>query len=131
MELYVNGEVFDAWESIGALISTESLNSDIKNISIHFVWRPPPNSIACGFLATGFESVLRKAEVLDSLLENYFKHLATLTLEMEYWWPSDLEDTRNHLLTRFSQPAIERALRKKLPKISQKVRLNVLVSHHT
>ena len=119
----------ELWESLGALISTGSLNSGIKIISIHFEWCPSPNSIDSGCLTNGNELVLRKAEVLDPLFDNFLKHLTTLSLEMIYVWPRDLQSEGNHLRTRFSQPAIEEALRKKLPKISHRVSLDVSVFH--
>ena len=65
INLKLNSPVFELWESIGALISTGSVNSDIEILSIHFAWRPPPNSIHSGSLLSGLELVLRKAE--DSL----------------------------------------------------------------
>ena len=74
--------------------------------------------------------VLRNAETLDSLIENSFKHLTTLSFKMDFHWPRDLRDKLDHLHTHFSQGAIEGALRMKLLKISQKVHLNVSVSHH-
>ena len=129
MVLY-DSKVFEPWESIGALISTGSLNPGLKIFSIRFAWYPPPNSIDSGSLSNGLELVLGGAEVLDPLLDNHFKQLTTLSLGMDFKWPSDVQDERDHLRTCFSQPAIESALRKKLAKISQKVSLNVSVSHY-
>ena len=129
MVLY-DSKVFEPWESIGALISTGSLNPGLKILSIRFTSHPPPNSIDIDSLGSGFELVLQKAEVLDPLLEKSFKHLTTLSLDMTYGWPSDLEDELGHLRTQFSRHAVERALRKKLPNISQKVRLNISVDHY-
>ena len=123
-------EVFEPWESLGALISTGSMNSGIKILSIRFAWYPPRYGIDSRSLPSGLELVLRKAEVLDALLDNSFEHLTTLSLDMHYSWPSDLRDGGDHLRTHLSQSAIEGALRKKLPKISQKVCLNVSVYHH-
>ena len=73
--------------------------------------------------------MLHKVEVLDPLLDGSFKQLTTLSLEMEFAWPSNLGDEGDRLRTCFSQPAIADALRKKLPKISQKVSLDVSVFH--
>ena len=122
-------KVFEPWEPIGALISTGSLNSGLKILSIRFEWDPPPDSIDKGSLSSALECVLRKAEVLDPLLDNSVKQLTTLSLDMNFAWPHDFQDEGDHLHTRLSQPAIESALRKKLPKISQQVSLNVSVSH--
>ena len=72
--------------------------------------------------------MLGKAAVLDPLLDSSFKQLIKLSLGMGFEWLSDLKD-EDHLRTCFSQPAIESALRKKLPKTSQKVSLNVSVYH--
>ena len=122
-------KIFEPWESIGALISTGSLPSGINILSINFMWWPPENSIENGSLSNGLELVLRKAEILDPLLNNSFKQLSTLSFEMHYAWPPNLQDERDHLRTHFSQPATEDALRKKLPKISHKACFNVSVSH--
>ena len=130
MDVDLDGEGFDAWESTGSLITTGSLHSGIKSLSFHFVWSPPPNSIDIDSLGSGFELVLQKAEVLDPLLEKTFTHLTILSLELDYSWPSDLKDEEDHLRTRFSQSAIEGALRMKLPKTSQRVRLDISVSHY-
>ena len=124
-------EEFELWESIGALISTGLLNPGLKILSIHFTWTPPLDSINSDTVSSAIDLALRKAEILDPLLENSFEQLSTLSLDMSYTWPSNLRDEGDHWLrTRFSQPAIEDALRKKLPKISQKIRLNVSVSHY-
>ena len=77
MVLY-DSKVFEPWESIGALISTGSLNPGLNILSIRFRWCPPPNSIDSGCLSGGLELVLGKAEVLDSLLDSSFKKLITL-----------------------------------------------------
>ena len=119
---------FELWESIGALISTGALNSGINILSISFTWSQ--NSIDSDWLSSGLELVLRKAEVLDPLLDNSFKQLTTLSLEMDFSWSHDLRDHEDHLRTCFSQPAIQGALRKKLPQISQRVSLNVSISHN-
>ena len=126
----LSSKVFEPWESIGALISTGSLHSGIKVLSIRFTWARSPKSIDSSSLSSGLELVLRRAEILDPLLNNSFKQLSTLSLEMHFVWPHDLQDEGGHLRTCFSQPAIESALRKKLPKTSQKVSLNVSVYHH-
>ena len=126
----LSNKVFEPWESIGALVSTGSLNSELEILSIRFTWRPPKNSIDSDSLSSGLELVLGKAEVLDLLLDNSFKQLTTLSVELQFTWPSDLQDEGDTLRTCFSQPAIESALRKKLLKISQKVSLNVSVSHN-
>ena len=73
--------------------------------------------------------VLQKAEIIDPLLQNYCKQLTKLTLELDIAWPYGLQDEEDHLRTHFSQPAIESALRKKLPKFFDKIFLNVSVSH--
>ena len=126
----LRSKVFKPWKSMGALISTGSLNPGLKILSIRFTWYPPPNSIDSGSLkSSGLELVLGNAEVLDPLLDSSFKQLIKLSLGMGFEWPSDLKDEEDHLRTCFSQPAIESALRKKLPKISQKVSLNVSVYH--
>ena len=115
---------------MGALISTGSLNPGLKILSMRFTpWTPPQESIDSGSLSSGLESVLQKAEILDPLLDSSFKQLSTLSLGMHYIWPDHLQDEGDHLRTCFSQLAIESALRKKLPKVSQKVSLNVSVYH--
>ena len=129
IDVTVYSEVFEVWESIGALISTGSLNSGINILSIHSVWGLGRDTINRGPLSSGLESVLLKAEVLDPLLDKSFKQLTTLSFEISFCWLSELEDEAYHLRTCFTQPAIEGALRKKLPKISQKVSLNVSVSY--
>ena len=118
------------WESIGALISTGSLNSGIQILSIRFTWRPPRKCVNSDYISSGLELVLGKTEVLDPLLEAFFDQLTTLSLDMRYAWPINLHDELyNEALTHFSQPAIEGVLRKNLPRISQMVCLNVSVSH--
>ena len=130
IDVGLTSKVFKPWKSMGALISTGSLNPGLKILSIRLLWHPPPNSIDSGSLkSSGLELVLGNAEVLDPLLDSSFKNLYTLSLEMGYIWPPDLEDEEDHIRTCFSQSAIESALRKKLPKISQKVSLNVSVYH--
>ena len=126
----LSSKVFELWESIGAFISTGSLNPGLEDLSIRFTWAPPRDSIdSLGSLSSGLELVLDKAEVLDRVLDNSFKKLTTLSFEMNFEWLSALRDEGDTLRTYFSQPAIESALREKLPKISQKVSLNVSVSH--
>ena len=122
--------VFDPWESIGALISTGSLNSGLKLLSIHFEWSPRQHIINIpSLLSGGLEFALGKAEVLDPLLENSFKQLATLSLGILYIWSPRLRHQGSRLRAYFSWPAVEDVLRKKLPKISQKGRLKVSVYH--
>ena len=126
----LNDKIFDLWESIGGLISTGSLNSGIRILSIRFTWRPPRKCVNSDYISSGLELVLGKTEVLDPLLEAFFDQLTTLSLDMRYAWPINLHDELyNEALTRFSQPATEGVLRKNLPRISQMVCLNVSVSH--
>ena len=128
--MILDSKVFELWETIGALISTGSIYSGINILSIRFEWRLPPNNADRGSLSNALELVLREAEALDPLLENSLKQLTTLSLEMDFAWPSeDLPDDMDHLRTHFSHSAIESALRKKLPNISRKGNINISVSH--
>ena len=123
------GKVFNAWELTGSLISTGSLSSEIVILSIHFEWSPPPYSIDSDALASGFELVLRNAEALDPLIANSFKSLIILSFKIDFRWPRQLEEEWDLLRTRFSQSAVEEALRMKLPNISEKIYIDVSVSH--
>ena len=128
--MYIHSEAFEPWKPLGALISAGSLNSGLNNISIRFTWFPQLNRADEDCLASVLELVVGNAEVLDPLLGNSFKYLTALSFEIDCRWPHGLKEQLNDLRTRFSQPSTEGALRKKLPNISKKVRLNLSVSHH-
>ena len=123
-------EVSDVWEPLGSLIAAGSLSSGIENISLDILSSLPVNSVYTGSLANALELVLRDVEVLDPLIESSLKHPTALSIGMRYRWPHDLKDEQDRLCNYFSQPNIEGALRMKLPKIFQKVRLSVSASHY-
>ena len=68
--------------------------------------------------------MLREALDVDSLIDDYFNQLTTLSLKMHLPRPSDIPEDRADL-----RAVIKDALWKRLPKISQKVCLDVSVSY--
>ena len=125
--LWPECEVFKPWESIATLISTAIPNTNLNDLQIRLLWNV--TSKKGDSLPDGLESLLGNPAVLEPLLETSLKGLNTLSLSIHYHWPLEFNDKLEHLRIEISSSSVEEVLRKKLPKISKKVSLTVLVDH--
>ena len=125
----LESEVFEPWEPIATFLSTALPHPDLQDLSIHLFWSIPSTEESDRLANVGCEFVLGDAEALETILENSFKHLRTLDLTIQHEWPSRLYNKRDRIRTHYSESAVEAALRKKLPRITQKLNFIVSVFH--
>ena len=123
--------MFNFWEFISTFLSIASPHSNLKALSIylHYGIISPSTDIVdlaneCGF-------VLRNAEALEPILNNSLKGVLTLNLELALRWPPEFRDKSDRIRTQLSRSASEEALRKKLPKISEKASVTVSKVRHS
>ena len=74
--------------------------------------------------------MLGNAQALEPILDESFKDLLTLELELYPHWTSELYDQSDSIRTQLSQSAVEEAVCKKLSKISENVIVTVSAVDH-
>ena len=126
--MYFDTDMSDFWGSIATYLSNASPHSDIEDISIIVNWNiPRSKEIVDLGNERGF--VVRNAEALEPILNSSLKGLLTLDLTLWLHWPPEFHDESDRIRIKFSQSAIEEAVRK-LFKISEKASVSVSVEHH-
>ena len=126
--LWQECEIFKPWESIATLISTAIPNTNLNDLHIRLLWTVMSKKEGDS-IPDELESLLGNPAVLEPLLETSLKSLNTLSLSIHYHWSFEFNDKLEHLRIEISPSSVEEMLRKKLPKISKKVSLTVLVHH--
>ena len=122
--------MFNFWEFISTFLSIASPHSNLKVLSIYLCYWTISSSTDIVDLANECGFVLRNAEALEPILNNSLKDLLTLDLELDLDWPPQFYDKSDHIRTQLSQSAVEEAMRKKLPKISEKSSVTVSLVEH-
>ena len=128
--VYPKSEMFNSWEFISTFLSIASPHSNLKALSIYLSYWTISSSTDIVDLANECGFVLRNAEALEPILDNSLKGLLTLNLELFLPWPPEFHDKSDHIRTQLSQSAVEEAVRKKLPKISEKASVTVSRVQH-
>ena len=124
-------EMFNPWEFISTFLSIASPHSNLKALSISLDYLPISPSTDIVDLANECGFLLRNAEALEPILDNSLKGLLTLNLTLDLHWPRELHDKSDQIRTQLSRSAVEEALRKKLPKISEKASVTVSKVRHS
>ena len=117
--------MFNFWEFISTFLSIAPPHSNLKDLSINLSYRTISPSTDIVDLANGCGFLLRNAEALEPILDNSLKGVLALDLKLYLQWPPGFHDKSDQIRTQLSQSAVEEAVWKKLPKISENVSVTV------